>query len=457
MGILTAKIIGNYIVTFQPSSIGDYQMTPPKILVIEDENIIYIDMTKRLQKLGYAVSKITKFCEDIIKTISEVTPNLVLLDRYYLGETTDTQIADIIQQQLNIPVLYLTDNAEDRRLGDNCDRQYGNWIFKNYDEKELYAAIEIALHQQKIENKVQQERRKWLTVINSMGCAVIVTNIHGEIEIMNTVAEALTGWYQPEVLAKNIGEVLQIIDSHTGERIDNLVQQVIMTGKVVNLPENSVLIAKNGKQIPIGDSIAPICDRNGNITGTVVVFQDISERKHIEAQLLRNAFYDSLTLLPNRVLFQDRLQQAFERSKRQKDYQFAVLFLDLDGFKAINDRYGHSMGDDFLRVTARRLESCLRSGDTIARFGGDEFAILLEDIVDITDATNVAQRIHETLESSLNVNGHEIFTTASIGISLSSHDYEDPGLILRDADIAMYRAKGQGKANYVIFHQRLIS
>ncbi|NRB09833.1 MAG: diguanylate cyclase [Richelia sp.] len=428
-------------------------MTPPKILVIEDESIIHIEIEQKLQKLGYYVSKITDLKDDTIQKICEANPTLVLLGSYLLQSKKNAEIADVIQKKLNIPVLYLTSDSKDKKL-DQYDK---TCILNNYDDKELYTTIEIAIHQQQFKVRTQQERRKWLTAINSMGSAVIITDVHGKIEVINSMAETLTGWYQSEALAINVEEVLKIIDSHTGEKIDYLVQQVMVTGEGVNLPDNCALITRSGKQIPIGDSIAPIRDHHGNINGAVIIFQDISQRKIIEARLLRNAFYDSLTLLPNRVLFQDRLQQAFERSKRQKEYQFAVLFIDLDGFKEINDQFGHKMGDDFLAVTARRLESCLRSGDTIARLGGDEFAILLEDIVDITSATQVAQRIHETLESSLNVNGHDIFATASIGISVSNHEYEEAGLLLRDADIAMYRAKGQGKANYVIFHERLIS
>ncbi|MDJ0674563.1 MAG: diguanylate cyclase [Calothrix sp. MO_167.B42] len=421
--------------------------------LIEDSHIINnIDIKKRLQKLGYAVSDITNFGENIISRISELTPNLVLINLYLPGKINNLQVGDIIQQKFNIPVLYLVDDCQVNRLDTKYYQHHGNCISKHYNQRELYAAIEEALYKHKIENRLQSPQ-KWLTVINCMACAVVVTDNHGCIEVMNPAAELLTGWQQWEMLGQNIGQVLSIRDSHTGEKIENLVQQAMVTGEVIKLPDNCILTAKDGKQIPIGDSIAPIRDRNDKITGTVIVFQDISDRKEVEAQLVYNAFYDSLTLLPNRVLFQDRLQQAFERSKRQKGYKFAVLFLDLDGFKEINDHFGHSVGDSFLAAIARCLESCLRSGDTIARFGGDEFAILLEDIVDITVATQVAQRIHETLKSSVDVNGKQIFTTASIGISLSHHGYEEPGLFLRDADIAMYRAKGKGKANYVVFQE----
>lgn len=129
------------------------------------------------------------------------------------------------------------------------------------------------------------------------------------------------------------------------------------------------------------------------------------------------------------------------------------MFLDLDGFKGINDRFGHAIGDDFLVAIARRLESCLRSGDTVGRFGGDEFAVLLEEIKDVTDATNVAKRIQDTLGLPLNLNGHQICTTASIGIALNGAGYHEPESLLRDADIAMYHAKQQGKARYSVFNK----
>jgi diguanylate cyclase (GGDEF)-like protein len=163
------------------------------------------------------------------------------------------------------------------------------------------------------------------------------------------------------------------------------------------------------------------------------------------------AFHDSLTDLPNRGLFSDYLKLAIERSKRQQDYLFAVLFLDLDRFKYINDSLGHSCGDQLIVELARRLQSCLRQVDTVARFGGDEFAILLDGIKDPRDAIRVAEKIQQELLRPFELGGHEAFTSASIGIALSSGGYDQPDYILRDADTAMYRAKDAGKACYELF------
>ncbi len=330
------------------------------------------------------------------------------------------------------------------------------YFIKPFVDQELPIAVELTLYKHQIEMKLQKQTQKQVAIINSMGCGVVVTDTHGCIQIMNPVAATIVGWKQEEVLSKDFAEIFKLVDKDTGEIIDNLIQQVIKTGTVFNLPENCTLIARNGQKIPIGDNIAPIRDDDGNITGTVLVFQDISERKIIEAQLMRNAFYDGLTLLPNRVLFLDRLKQSFEHAKRRSTYRFAVLFVDLDGFKGINDCYGHGIGDDFLVMISRRLETCLRSGDTVARFGGDEFAVLLEDIQDVSDATNIAQRIHNSLKLPMDLDGNLIRTTASIGIVVSCDDYEEPRTLLRDADIAMYRAKEQGKSNYVVFHEQLL-
>ncbi|HET6266119.1 MAG TPA: EAL domain-containing protein, partial [Acidobacteriota bacterium] len=178
---------------------------------------------------------------------------------------------------------------------------------------------------------------------------------------------------------------------------------------------------------------------------------DITERKVAEEQLLHDALHDALTGLPNRALFIDRLGVSIGHSKRRKDYLFAVLFLDLDRFKNINDSLGHMIGDELLISIGRRLETCLRPGDTVARLGGDEFAILLEDIKDVSDATRVAERIQGELMRSFTLRDQDVFTTASMGIALGAPQYERPEDLLRDADTAMYRAKALGKARHEMF------
>ncbi|WP_250121460.1 EAL domain-containing protein [Chroococcidiopsis sp. CCMEE 29] len=178
---------------------------------------------------------------------------------------------------------------------------------------------------------------------------------------------------------------------------------------------------------------------------------EIIERKIVEAKLIHDAFHDSLTSLPNRALFMDRLGRAVERAKRHKNYFFAVLFLDLDRFKLVNDSLGHHSGDQLLIAIARRLEACLRPGDTVARIGGDEFTILLDDIKAANVATQVAERIQKELFLPFNLNENEVFTTVSIGIALSTKGYDQPEDLLRDADVTMYRAKALGKARYEVF------
>ena len=426
-------------------------MFAQKILVVEDEKILALNIRNSLQKLGYSVLDITASGEEAIKRVAEVNPHLVLIDICLAGKINGIEFVDFIQNHFNIPVVYLTEYSADIKLNKKRLSEPFSYIHKPCAEKDLHFAVEMALYKHQMSKKYEEENQRLTAIINSMNCAVVVTYANGSIQMMNPLAEALTGWKQEEAYGKDLGEVVTLIDKDMDEVIDNLATQAIQAGKVLSLPDNCNLLAKDGKIIPIGDSVAPIRDVDGNISGAVLMLQDITKRKQAEAQLLRNACHDPLTALPNRVLFIDRLRQTIERSRRRNDYNFAVLFLDLDGFKQINDRFGHSIGDDFLVAIARRLESCLRSGDTVARFGGDEFAVLLEDIKDVTDATNVAKRILETLSLPLKLNGNQIIPTASIGIALSSHGYEEPQNLIRDADIAMYRAKRQGKARYGIF------
>jgi diguanylate cyclase (GGDEF)-like protein/PAS domain S-box-containing protein len=182
---------------------------------------------------------------------------------------------------------------------------------------------------------------------------------------------------------------------------------------------------------------------------------DITARKKAEEQLIQSAFYDALTGLPNRALFVDRLQMAFAYKKRHQDHLFAVLFLDLDRFKNINDSFGHLIGDELLVLVSERLKVNMRPDDTIARFAGDEFVVLLGDVKEVNDATYIADRINALLKEPFHLMHHELYISATIGIAISSNEYQQPEEILRDADTAMYNAKLSGKAGYAIFDKSM--
>ncbi|HEX4621707.1 MAG TPA: EAL domain-containing protein, partial [Myxococcaceae bacterium] len=181
----------------------------------------------------------------------------------------------------------------------------------------------------------------------------------------------------------------------------------------------------------------------------VVAHENVTNRRLAEDRLRHDSLHDALTGLPNRVLFADRIERCIERARRNPTYQFAVLFLDLDRFKLINDSLGHAAGDELLLEVAARLKGCIRSADTVARLGGDEFTLLVEDVKEPSDAIRVAKRVHASLARPVTVEGRDVFTTLSIGIAMGESTYERPEDILRDADTAMYRAKVRRNAHEV--------
>jgi diguanylate cyclase (GGDEF)-like protein/PAS domain S-box-containing protein len=435
-------------------------MSQTRILIVEDEIIVATDIQTTLLSLGYDVLDIVSSGEEAIHRVQELQPDFVLMDIRLQGELDGIQAAEAITESFSIPILFLTAYADQKTLERAKLTKPMGYILKPFEERELYTTIEVALYRHQMEKQLN-EKSQWLnTVLTSIGDAVIASNLQTCVTFMNPVAEALTHWQQQDAVNRPLTEVFTILDENTRTPIGNPIAQALQTGSIAYVADGAILLSKNGTEIPIDQSASPIRDANGVIQGSVLVFRDITEKKQIQQQLVHNAFHDVLTGLPNRALFMDRLSHALEQLKRYSDKGFALLFLDLDRFKIINDSLGHMIGDKLLVAIADRLESCLRTNDTVARMGGDEFSILLDHAPDTATACRTAARILDELSQPFILDEHEVFTAASIGIVTDVHIYlensDDPaGDLMRNADIAMYRAKNQGKGRYEIFNAEM--
>ncbi|PYS91974.1 MAG: GGDEF domain-containing protein [Acidobacteria bacterium] len=305
------------------------------------------------------------------------------------------------------------------------------------------------------EAALRESEERYRELFENANDIVYTHDLRGNFTSLNKTGERATGYTRAEAVEMNIAQVVAP---------EHLQMAREMIGRKQAAGESTVyeleIIAKDGRHVPLEISTRLIF-QDGRAVGVQGIARDITERKQAEERLRQHALSDALTGLPNRVLFTDHLHLAVEQARRHPEQRFAVLFLDLDRFKMINDSLGHTVGDQLLVTIARQLEGCLRAGDTVARLGGDEFAILLNDIAHFDDAIRVAERVLRELKLPFNLDGHEVFTTASIGIALSNNRYETAEDVLRDADTAMYRAKAEGKARYEVFdmvmHARVVA
>jgi diguanylate cyclase (GGDEF)-like protein/PAS domain S-box-containing protein len=288
-------------------------------------------------------------------------------------------------------------------------------------------------------------REEWFRVtVDCIGDAVICTDSQGNIKLLNLVAERLTGWSQPEAKDRAMGEVFRIIDPATREVIANPMEEAVNLNRTGHLPPNCLLTRRDGHEIFIEDSASPIHNRQGEITGSVIVFRDVTTARALSEQIRHASEHDFLTDLPNRLLLNDRLGQAIALAQRHKGH-VAVLLLDLDRFKHINDSLGHLVGDKLLESVAQRLLACIRTPDTVSRQGGDEFVLVLQEVQGPEDAAVTARRVLKAVSKAHSIDGHNLFVTASIGVSMYPADGLNAESLLKNADIAMYQAKDNGR------------
>ncbi len=300
------------------------------------------------------------------------------------------------------------------------------------------------------------EKERAQVTLNSIGDAVLSTDIAGKVTYLNVVAETMTGWTRAEAEGHALTDVFQIIDGATHKPVPNPLELAIRENKAVKLTPNCVLVRRDGHKFAIEDSAAPIHDRDGQIRGAVIVFHDVSAARAMVMEMCHLAEHDALTDLPNRLLLNDRFTQAISMARRNQK-RVAVLFLDLDGFKQINDSLGHTVGDKLLKSVAVRLLTCVRKSDTVSRWGGDEYVILLSEVGQAEDAAVSATKIIAELKGEHSIGKYRLHITASIGISTYPEGGVDAETLIKNADMAMYHAKENGRDNYQFFEKEMNS
>ncbi|MDD5577659.1 MAG: EAL domain-containing protein [Methylobacter sp.] len=554
-------------------------MLATRIMIVEDEVVIAMDIRNQLEDFGYNVVASAISGGQAISEAAEHRPEIVIMDIVLRGAMDGITAAQTIVNSLHIPVIFLTAYSDPATLRRARGSGAYSYLIKPFRADELHACIEVALYKHQLERKLKESEQWFAKTLHCISDAVVATDADGKIRFMNPVAEILTGVPLEDAQGKLVTDIMTLVTQSDRTLVENPLPRALRTLSVTGLDSATILVTPSGREFPLDDGAAPILDDKGALLGAVLVFrditqrcqienllrdseerfhsafdlaaigmtllaidgrflqvnsslsqifgysekelltmnlhkltqdgesnvllnyhlrqlisdalasfqfevecihktagkpvwallsgslvrntagepqyfiiqiQDITERKYMEQQLIYIANHDPLTGLLNRQQFHTRLSDALSSSRRH-DNKLALMFLDLDRFKLINDTLGHRIGDLLLEAVGDRLKISVRTNDTLARLGGDEFIVLLGDIDDIDNVARIAQKTIELLTQPFSLEGNDIVITASIGISIFPDDGENGQTLMMNADSAMYLAKERGKNNYQFY------
>ena len=358
---------------------------------------------------------------------------------------------ELLSAAPHIPVLILSGTETECIARQAVEQGAQDYLLKNQLEEFRLGRVVRSMIELKAKEEVAiQQQQRADVILSCTGDAVLISDVAGFVSHLNEPAELLTGWSCQEAIGRSLDEVFQTIDSISRHAVGDPLATAAVDKKYVPLCSNCVLVQRHGFEVAIEGSAAYTRDRVGNINGSIFVFNDVSAARAKSLELSHLAQHDFLTDLPNRVLLNDRITQAISFAARYSK-QLAVMFVDLDGFKRINDSLGHTVGDKLLQSVASRLVACVRRSDTVSRLGGDEFVVLLYQVEHAEDAAFISKKILSSLAEPFSIEQKHLDISASIGVSTYPGDGQDAETLLHKADTAMYAAKKLGRNNCQFF------
>jgi diguanylate cyclase (GGDEF)-like protein/PAS domain S-box-containing protein len=428
-------------------------MEKSSILIVEDELIVALDLQKRLIGAGYTVAGHAASGEQAINLAQKARPDLILMDIKIKGPIDGIETAERIRPLLDVAIIFLTAFVDEVTLERAKITSPSGYILKPFQERELFIAIEMALYKHNMEKALRVSEERYTLAIQGANDGIWDWDLKKNHMYFSNRWKEMLGYSNGEI-GSNIREWIKIIHPDDRNRFQTAITHHI-EGLTNYFECEHRMVLKDGSQRWFrtrGQAVSYENKRAHRLAGSC---SDITALKKAQEQLIFDAYHDGLTRLANRSLFLNRLEHSMQRRRRSGEEAISVLFLDLDNFKLVNDSLGHQAGDKLLVAVADRLRDFVRTSDTVARLGGDEFVILLEAADSPTYACSVAERILEILQTPFKIDNKDFTLSASIGIVMVTAEHTCSADVLRDADIAMYRAKSLGKGRYEVFDLNL--